>query len=260
MRGFGDADAQIAKPSDGRIGRAMESVGRLQAQVGAVVLAADTECDSQFAGTRTQCFRWLGPGAGFFLFYGKTSAAHGWDAAGRLQGADKDKAVFPAAFDQDVEEPIHPVIEIDVSGAGVVFGNKCAGGWSRKGVRSFVTRGGIGLGFDDEAGAGTPDELAADEFAGACDGIALEEGTWKQFSIFDWRLPIGVNREWTPMGANGSIRVDWRLFVVFYRERQGRMWSSERGIAAADWVGMANGRRPRPGYPGLGPLLVFMEF
>lgn len=96
---------------------------------------------------------------------------------GWLQGADEDEAVFPAAFDEDVEEPIHPVIEIDVGGAGVVFGDEGAGGRSRESVRGFIAGSSIGLGFDDEARAGTPDELAADEFAGARDGIALEEGT-----------------------------------------------------------------------------------
>lgn len=58
-----------------------------------------------------------------------------------------------------------------------MFGDEGAGGWPRKSVRGFIAGGGVGLGFDDEARAGTPDELAADEFAGARDGIALEEGT-----------------------------------------------------------------------------------
>lgn len=49
MRGFGDADAQVAEAADGRIGRSAESHGWLCAQVGAVVLAADAQSNGQFA-------------------------------------------------------------------------------------------------------------------------------------------------------------------------------------------------------------------
>ena len=50
-----------------------------------------------------------------------------------------------------------------------------AGGGPREGVGGFIAQSGVGLGLDDEAGAGVPDEFAADEFARASERIALEK-------------------------------------------------------------------------------------
>lgn len=61
-------------------------------------------------------------GAELVCFFALTAPLHLWNATGGLEGTDEDEAVPRAAFDVEVEEPVHAVVEIDVGSTGrVVF-------------------------------------------------------------------------------------------------------------------------------------------
>ncbi len=110
-------------------------------------------------------------------FFAVAALLHLRDAAGGLEGADEDEAVLGAAFDEEVEEPVHAVVEIDVGGAGRVLFDELAGAGAGGGVGGEIAFHGVCFGFDDDAGAAFPDELHADEIAGDGEDVALEEIT-----------------------------------------------------------------------------------
>ena len=171
MGGFADADAEVGDDADGLRGLKEADAPGGGAEIAAVVAAVHPQRGGEFAGSGTQGADWVEFGRGIR----ETAAGHEMEPARGFDGGDEDEAVFRSAFDQDVEHPVHAVIKIDVGGARPVFGNEGPGGWPREGVAGFVIHRAIGFGLDDDAGAMFPGKRAADQLAGACDGVALEE-------------------------------------------------------------------------------------
>jgi hypothetical protein len=168
--GLADADADVGDDFVGDGGWLDEAAagGAAFACHGEAVMAAvDAEGEGKLAGA----------GAEFVEFFAVAALLHFLDAAGGLEGADEDEAVLGAAFDEEVEEPVHAVVEIDVGGAGRVFFYELAGAGAGGGVGGEIAFHGVGFGFDDDAGAAFPDELDADEVAGDGEDVALEKIT-----------------------------------------------------------------------------------
>lgn len=129
--------------------------------------AVDAEGQSELAGA----------GAEFVEFFAVVALLHLRDAACGFECADEDEAVLGTAFDKEVEEPVHAVVEIDVGGAGKVLFDELAGAGAGGGVAGGISLHGVGFGFDDDAGAAVPDELHSDEIAGDGEDVAFEEIT-----------------------------------------------------------------------------------
>lgn len=106
-----------------------------------------------------------GAGAEVAGFFTLAALPHLRNATGGLEGTDEDEAVPRAAFDVEIEEPVHAVVEIDVGGTGRVGFYELAGAGAGGGVTGGISLHGVGFGFDNDAGAAVPDELDADEVA-----------------------------------------------------------------------------------------------
>lgn len=146
-----------------------------------------------------------GAGAEFVELFAMAALLHLRDAAGGLEGADEDEAVLGAAFDEEIEEPVHAVVEIDVGSAGRVFFDELAGAGAGGGVGGEIALHGVGLGFDDDAGAAFPDEFHADEIAGDGEDVALEEGCAEIGHGLVRRgfvMAKNFQREWARIAAN----------------------------------------------------------
>lgn len=72
---------------------------------------------------------------------------------------------------QDIEQPMDPVIQIDISGAWLMFPNKVSRGFSEKRVAGWVTIRPIGFGFHQETTAALPDKSRTDQLPRAMDGV-----------------------------------------------------------------------------------------
>ena len=69
-------------------------------------------------------------GAEFLSFQFAPPLLHLPDATTRFQGPDEDESVLRAAFDEQIEEPVHAVVQIHVGGAGWLLLHKLARAWS----------------------------------------------------------------------------------------------------------------------------------
>ena len=168
--GLADADADVGDDfvgGGGGLDEAAASGAAFACHGEAVMGAVDAEGESELAGA----------GAEFVEFFTVAALLHLLDAAGGLEGADENEAVLCAAFDEEVEEPVHAVVEIDVGGAGWVGLYELACAWTGGGVGGEVAFYRVGFGLDDDAGGAFPDELDTNEIAGDGEDVALEEIT-----------------------------------------------------------------------------------
>src|SRR4029077_5622288 len=97
------------------------------------------------------------------------ATAHLLQTARGLERAEEDKTVVAAAatLDQHVEEPVDSVIQVDVGGAGRVAVQELPGAAAYKGVAGLVAFGRIGLRLHNASATAAPDQLRADQLAGA---------------------------------------------------------------------------------------------
>lgn len=108
-----------------------------------------------------------------------TSLPHQRDSTPRLDCADENEAVTRTAFDEDVEHPMHAVIEIDVGGAGFIALDKFARARAFEGVRGFVLLGEICFRLDDDSAAFFPDKFRADEIFSTGQWVGPEKAVGK---------------------------------------------------------------------------------
>ena len=126
-----------------------------------VVATVNPEGLGQFAGTGAQSSR----------FGGAPPILHQSQASDRFQGPQEHETRALRSLRQDIEEPVHPIIEVDVTSPGGVIPDKVARAGPEGGVASRITVLGVGLRLDDDALAGAPAEMTADHFAGAAYGV-----------------------------------------------------------------------------------------
>ena len=106
---------------------------------------------------------------------GVPSPLHERNSAGGIEGANEDEAIFGAALDEEIQEPVDAVVQVNVCGARRVTGDEAARGRAGERVAGLVIPRGIRLGFDDDPAASPPEQLAADKRPGAREGIAREK-------------------------------------------------------------------------------------
>src|SRR4051794_8652439 len=95
----------------------------------------------------------------------EAALAHEGFAAGGLQRAEEDETIHAPSFDEDIEQPVHAVIEVNIGIAGAMLCDELPRAGAVPGVSRFIVDRGVGLGLHDDAGAFAPDQFAADQFA-----------------------------------------------------------------------------------------------
>ena len=164
--GFGYPDPGCL--DNGGNGRGREdSQGVLAEEIEPVAGAVNTEGLCEFPGTGAEpreVVRFPPP-------------AHARSSTGGLEGANEDKAVLGAAFDEEVQKPVDTVVEIYIRGSGPMVRHKAPGGRAAESVAGFVILYRIRLGLDDDAATSAPEQFAPDQAAGTGEGIAREKTT-----------------------------------------------------------------------------------
>lgn len=143
----------------------MEAVPRIAAEIDLVMTLRNSECLGQLpgAGTETSSVFQTAP------------LAHDGKATPRLDRTNQNESIPWAALDQDIQHPVHAVVEIDVGRARFVALDEGARARALEGVRRLVAFDQVGFGLNDKAGAFPPNELGADQVCGAKEWINLEE-------------------------------------------------------------------------------------
>jgi len=126
-----------------------------------VMRAIDCEGAGEFPGAGTPCLRWI-----------VNSPARAKDRPGsdRLQRAHEHKPQT-IALDQNVEKPVHAVVEIHISCPRRVRGDKRARRRACGSVTSRVVLGIIRLSLDNDPLSTACREAATNQLTGAVDGI-----------------------------------------------------------------------------------------
>ena len=99
-----------------------------------------------------------------------------------FQGADEDKAILRAPFDQEVQQPVDTVIQIHISGASGASRHKFTRRGTTERVAGFIVEDRVGFGFHNDTAASVPEQLASDHFAGTRNRIALKKFSSQQCS------------------------------------------------------------------------------
>src|SRR6185436_15221686 len=115
---------------------------------------------------------------------------------GRLQGAHQDKTLRAGTFDENIEKPVHPVIQVHVSGPRRILGHKFAGRRPEKRVASLVSNRLVSLHLHDPPRRAMPKKFRADQAHRRFAGILLEKLAGKETGVHTWEKPgHGI---WTP--------------------------------------------------------------
>src|SRR4029453_11824002 len=88
----------------------------------------------------------------------QSAAGHEWNSARRFECSKQDESVFASAFHKHIEQPIHPIIEIHVSGPGLVPCDEFTSAWTSPGVGGFVVGCGVRFGLDNNPRTSVPHE------------------------------------------------------------------------------------------------------
>ena len=100
---------------------------------------------------------------------------HERDTEPGFDRSNENESITRAALDENVQHPVHAVVKINVSRAGLVPPNELPRARSAECVARFVAFHQIRLCLNNNAGAFFPDELCPDKISGAFDRISLEE-------------------------------------------------------------------------------------
>ena len=134
-------------------GRPLERRSRIREQVASMHTAVNSQCAREFARAGTQ------------ILEGRHIAAlhHGGNALSRLQSADQNKAILAPASDQKIQQPMHAVIQIDISRTRRVALHKMPRRRPEKRVTSLIVQHGISLGLNNHAANPVPNKLATNQ-------------------------------------------------------------------------------------------------
>ena len=133
------------------------------------------------------------------------------------------------------------VSEINVCGAWFVSDDKRPRAWTTEGVTSFVVFGEIRFGFNDCAGAISPNEFSSDQFARTGNRITLEESSRKDPVLHD-ETPSSIDRRelktfWVEIKRQLHIAGD-RFAVTECRDELRFRYVRKRGLAESQKWGL----------------------
>jgi len=140
-------------------------MGRIGAEIDLVMALRNIESLGQFPGTRTKPPE----------IFDSAPFPHQNQAAARLKRANQDEPITRPAFDEHVQHPVHAIIEVDITGAGLVSPNELARARAAEGVAGFVALHQVSLRLDHDPGASSPHEFGPDEVLGALQGVDREK-------------------------------------------------------------------------------------
>jgi len=125
----------------------------------------NAQCLREFTRTRTQL--------GFRI--AATTAPHPLQTVYGFQGPQENEAITPTPLHEKVEEPVHPVIQIDISSPRLVLFDEPPGAGANVGMTGRVTRCLVGLCLDNHSRTTPPLKTATDQLARTCDRASFEE-------------------------------------------------------------------------------------
>ena len=117
-----------------------------------------------------------------------TPPSHYRNSASRFQGPNEYKTVLPS-FHQNIQHPVHTVVEIDVGRTGPIPLDKRARTGTNETVTRFVTDRVVSFGLNDNTSAAIPIQLAADKLARTSYWITLKKNCANDLTAHRMRLP-----------------------------------------------------------------------
>jgi hypothetical protein len=126
----------------------------------------DVESLRQFTGTRAKAMDVIDSAA----------RSHDAEAPLRLERSNQNEPAPAAAFHEHIEHPVHAIVHVNVDCPGHVSLDERASARPGEGVGSFVVQAEIRFRLDHDAGASSPNQLGAHEFARTDERVALEKG------------------------------------------------------------------------------------
>jgi len=105
----------------------------------------------------------------------RPSDSHGFDASERLKGSEKYESGHWTVLDQNIEQPVNPVVQINVGVASRMIRYETTGSGPEKRVAGWISLGRVGLRFHDAARTTTPFKGAADEIPGTVHGSSFKK-------------------------------------------------------------------------------------
>src|SRR5205823_14001694 len=114
--------------------------------------------------------------------------SHQGNSASRLQSTNENKTVL-FSFHQNIQHPVHAVVEINVGRAGPIPLDERARAGSNETVTRFVPDRVVSFCLNDNPGAAIPIQLAANKLACTTDWITLKETCANHYAAHRVGLP-----------------------------------------------------------------------
>lgn len=122
-----------------------------------------------------------------------SAAGHFLDTLCRLQGTNQIKAILGTSLHQKVQEPVHPVVQIDISSPRRHASDKFSRGWPGKSVTGLIVQNGIRLSLNNNPATTTPNQLTSNHFPCTGHGIAFKKITLEVHQAEGKSLPKPIN-------------------------------------------------------------------
>jgi hypothetical protein len=160
-----DPDARIGHDFNGVVRPRSKTMRALRAKIDLMMPPIDREGLRQLARTGTKS-----PDV-----FHAAPRAHERKTAPRLNRPNENEPIPWPAFDEDIQHPVHAVVEIDVGRSGLVPLHERTRARALEGVTGFVVFDQVRFGLHDKAGAFFPDELRADQVFSTKQRIGLKK-------------------------------------------------------------------------------------
>src|SRR5262245_2739944 len=94
----------------------------------------------------------------------QATARHGRNPTRRFDRAEKNETILAPALYQDVQQPIHAVVEVHIRRTGLISCDEFTRTRARPRVAGFIISRGVGFRFHNDTRASSPDEFTSDQF------------------------------------------------------------------------------------------------
>jgi len=151
----------------------MKTVSWIGAEIQLMIAFRDLKRLGQFPRTGTEPLQVFDP----------ASFPHQLNPAAWLERPNQDDAIARPAFGEYVQHPVHPIVKINISRAGMIAPNELTRARAMKGVASLISLDQVGFALDHDARAFPPNKPGADQSLGARDRIGFKKGIGQHSAI-----------------------------------------------------------------------------